>query len=337
MFSLHPTELKNRRGQCKPLVDRLGKLGFEFSSRCNVCGSTHCAIISDRDRYGFLIRSAMCLNCGLIYLVDRFTANGYSKFYGSGGYRDLISRFKGKGQSIRAVQFAQVNYARTLTRALAGRISSVSGGKLLDVGGSTGIVSREFAEHFGLKPTLLEPAPEEVSAARALGIDAVVGSIEEWDTEERFDLILLCRTFEHLFDLQRAFARIRLLLKPGGLLYCDVADFLEICRREGPPQATTKIDHCYCVSQETAAGVFQLLGFEVVSMYAILGPDQLGFLLRPGEPTKTVQASAELLGRQLRGFREIETDWHEFGSIPVNIFDRLRIGAYRLKKRIAVR
>lgn len=334
MFLIHPTDLRRRRARCKPIVDRIVTLERELAPWCNVCGSKQNVIISSRDRYGFPARSAMCLNCGLIYVVDRFTLKGYSEFYGQGIYRALISCLKGKKQTIQRIQAAQVNYAARLIGAMQGYISSQKGGRLLDIGGSTGLVAREFVNCYDFIATVLDPAPDEIAAAKVLGLDAVVGSIEDWNTQERFDLILLCRTIEHLFDLRGALSKIRNLLYHDGLFYCDIADFTEICRREGPPEATTKIDHCYWLCQETAPGLFRSLGFEIVSMHITLPPDQVGFLLRPCQPAALHPVSMDWIQCQVRRFREIESEWQQYGRTPYDAFDWLRQKAYRIKKGI---
>lgn len=110
-------------------------------------------------------------------------------------------------------------------------------------------MAREVAREFGLQGTVLDPATDEIEAARAAGLEAIVGSVEDWETEDRFDLILLCRSIEHLFDLKLSLSRIRGLLKPQGLFYCDIADFMEMCRMMGSPETFTKVDHCYWLTQ----------------------------------------------------------------------------------------
>ena len=191
----------------------------------------------------------------------------------------------------------------------------------------------DFQECFGHRPTIIEPAPDEVAKARSLGLEAILGSVESWQTDEQFDVILLCRTIEHLYDLKLSLRKIRALLKPGGLFFCDLAEFLEIVRREGPPEATTKVDHVFWLTQETAPPVFRMLGFEPVAMQVTLPPDQVGFLLRAADPKPLEPVSPAWLQDKLRFFRQVNTDWARFGAQPIDIKDWLRQKAHRLKKR----
>lgn len=332
---IHPSDLQRRRKRCRPIIDRLLSLEQETTKQCDICGSEQNAIISNQDRYGLPIRTAMCLYCGLIYSVDRLTPDGNREFYENGDYRRLISEFKGKTQTIQQIRSAQVNYANNLVNLFHGHISPQKGGKLLDVGGSTGIVSREFSRRFGYAATVLDPASLEIDTTRSFGLRAIVGSIEDWKGNEIFDLVLLCRTVEHLFGLRKALERIHSLLEPEGAFYCDIADFVEVCRREGPPEATTKIDHAYWLTQETAPRIFRSLGFETVSIHTTLHPDQVGFLLRAVNPSDLQPVSQTWIQAQIRRFREIETDWHMHGSRPLDAWDWLRKNAYKIRKRVS--
>jgi SAM-dependent methyltransferase len=334
MFNIHATDLRRRRARCRPVVQRLLQWERQPATRCNVCGSARHAILSLQDRYGFPARTAMCLDCGLVYVVDRFTAAGYAEFYKQGIYREMISRYKGKPQTIRRVHAAQEHYTEGLLRALQGFVSQGKGARLLDIGGSTGYVASQFEKRLGLRATIIEPAAEEVEAARKLGLDAHVASVEDYQTTEQFDVVLLCRTIEHVFDLRAAFTKIRSLLKPDGLFFCDIAEFMETCRREGPPEVITKIDHVFWLTQETAPGIFGLLGFEIAAAHVTLPPDQMGFLLRRIEPTRERMAAPGVIDDCLRQFRRVGTEWQRFGQRAYDPLDWLKRRAARVKKML---
>ena len=146
-------------------------------------------------------------------------------------------------------------------------------------------------------------------------VDAYVGSVEDWETNDRFDLILLCRSIEHLFDLKLSLARIRGLLTPQGLFYCDIADFMEMCRIIGPPESFAKADHCYWLTQSTALQIFQSVGFEIVSMNIVFGVGQVGFLLRACEPQPQSFSAQALTIEHVEEIRQLEREWRAFGSI----------------------
>lgn len=333
-FLIHPSDLEQRRKRCAAEVAHLTKFRREVVSHCNICGSPRQAILNSRDRYGLPFRNAVCLDCGLFYLVDRFEFTAYSDFYATGAYRTVTCQFNGVVHTMGKVQSDQVSYAKSLVGVLSGLVPVTRSGKLLDVGGSAGIVAREVASQFGMSGTVIDPASDEIEAARAAGIDAYVGSVEDWQTQDRFDLILLCRSIEHLFDLKFSLSRIRSLLTSQGLFYCDIADFMEMCRIIGPPESFAKADHCYWLTQSTALRIFQSVGFEVVSMNIVFGVGQVGFLLRACEP-RPFQSSVETQTvEQVEEIHTLEREWGNFGSTSLGPKDWLRRKAYRAKRRL---
>jgi SAM-dependent methyltransferase len=336
MFLIPPADLEKRRGRCRPEAEKLRRLNWETVSFCNLCSSRRSVTVSLTDRYGLPAHTVLCLDCGLFYLADCFTAESYSQFYSNGAYRSVCSQFNNVSHTIEQIRADQRNYAQTLGSVLARYVQGQRAGKLLDVGGSAGIVASEFVRKFNLRGTVLDPAEEEIAAARASGLDAVVGSVEGYDTEETYDLVLLCRSVEHLMDLRAAFARIRALLKPGGLFYCDIADFMELCQQVGPPETVAKIDHRYWLTQATALNIFGALGFELVSMDIAFGFGYAGYLLRPCEPIPRAAAPEERIHKLLEQIHRIQLDWTQFGRASRGIVERLRHKAYRAK-RVALR
>lgn len=334
MFEIQAGDLAARRDRCKPVIDRLTAEIVFGQTCCNICGAASGAVLADKDRYGFQIRSVMCLRCGLVYLADRFTDTGYSEFYKRGAYRELTGGFIGAHQSIESVKQDQYAYAASVIEALPSCFARRNTGSLLDVGGSAGLIARQVAARFGLEGTVLDPSEEEIAAARAAGQRGIVGTIESFETAEKFDLILLCRSIEHLFDLRCSLLKMRDLLSDGGLLYCDIIDFPECCRLRGPPQAITKIDHCFWLAQETAPAIFRSVGLEIVSMNLSSDPECIGYFLQRRELAAPAESDEVVLHGLLRQLREIDSDWRFQARTAQNATDRFRRSAYRVKRNI---
>ncbi|MBV9743104.1 MAG: methyltransferase domain-containing protein [Acidobacteriia bacterium] len=287
-----------------------------------------------RDRYGLPLRTAMCLNCGLVYLMDRFTSAGYSRFYNEGLYREISSLYLGVRHSIAQVRSNQTDYADKLIQAIRGYVNGGPDCRLLDIGGSAGVVALEFVKQFGIEATVLEPSAEESAAARESGLQAITGSLEEWTARDKFQIVLLCRSVEHVFDLRHSLKKIRDLLAPGGLFYCDIADFWELSRITGAAETVTKADHCYWFSHDTLPAIFRSAGFEVVSMNVVFSQAQVGFLLRAGEPRPVEPMSQRQISAKLMDLCHIERAWQEAASTDQGWSDQLRGKAYRIKRKV---
>lgn len=287
-------------------------------------------LLTRRDRYGIPVRTAMCLTCGLVFLVDRLTQEGYEKFYRHGLYRKLITSFSGINPTLEQVDASHSYYARRLLSILDGYIpQSGPEATLLDVGGSTGITAKAFSEKYGFKATVLDPAVDEIKIAESLGVEAVSCTLESWETSHQFDMILLCRSIEHLFDLDGSLRKIRQLIKPTGLFYCDIADFLAQCRIDGCAEVASKIDHVFWLTQETAPMIFRHYGFEPIAKFVNLDWEQVGFLLKPCPPQELVPVDSALSEQWIRKIREMHIKWIEDGKKPLNVQDSIwRVATY---------
>lgn len=332
---MHAEDLVNIRKRCEPIVRKINKLDFETTEKCNICGNSKTNIISHMDRYGVPIRTAICPSCGLVYLIDRLTADSYQAFYEDGIYRELISAYKGVEQTPQEILKGQEKYARILAKSLKGLLeNSNKEMELLDIGGSTGLISKEVEKSIGYKSTILEPASNEVEVARQQGLKAEVGSIETWTTSKKFDLILLCRTFEHIQDLKLAFKRIHELLKPDGFLFCDISDFANSCKRVGPPQAISKIDHCFWISDIYSAQFFPRVGFQIIHRVDNLPKHQIGYLLEPFEGLPEISEVKDIVNLELKAFKNYDEQWEnrikEYYAIP----NRITRFLVKIKKKL---
>jgi hypothetical protein len=219
---------------------------------CNLCAGREFVTLTHRDRYGYAAQAAACARCGLTCLNPRMTAEAYARFY-DGVYRPLVSAFHGRLIDATTIQAEQREYA--IDRAAVVRPFWTDAGleTLLDIGGSTGIVSAHFAKAFGLAATVIDPAPLEVEHARALGLETVTGLVEAHDFgTRRFDVVLICQTIDHLLDVAGTLGRVRELLTDRGWLFVDIVDFRAAYLRQRSVEDATKIDHPYYLTQETA-------------------------------------------------------------------------------------
>ncbi len=328
---IHPTDLGRRRRRCRSVVEELDGARRAPAEACNVCGGKGKALLAPRDRYGLAVRTALCLDCGLVYLLEPLAAEEYARFYASGRYRDLTGRFSRRRRSVSQVRAGQARYAERVFHALEPFLSPDPGGRLLDVGASTGLVADRFRQRLGFEATLLDPA-SEIRQPETRGMRLVESSFEDWEDDGRYALILLCRTVEHLLDLRRSLEKVRELLAPGGVFYCDVADFFEICRLEGPAEAVSRIDHCFWLTQETARVVFRRLGFEPIAVHCTAPYDQVGFVLRRAEADPAARLPPGWIDARLRRLREIGSDWQALGRQALDPIDWLRRRGHRVKK-----
>jgi SAM-dependent methyltransferase len=267
---------------------RIAALGFDYGGQqlervvaCNLCAGERHVEVSRTDRYGYPQRFVVCARCGLGFLSPRLTAAGYADFYDD-VYRPLVSAYHGRRIDAETVQEEQAGYAAELVEFLRDALPAPPA-TVLDVGGSTGVVAQAVREAFGSAATVLDPAPDELAVAAALGMETIAGFAEEADYGGRtFELVLLCQTIDHLLDVRGALDAIRGVLAQDGRAFVDVLDVGFMAGRRGSIEGAVKVDHPYYLTQATALAYFGLAGLRPVAE-RLSHDGHWGFLLEPAE------------------------------------------------------
>ena len=294
-------------------LTRIAALGYDYAAQprdalaaCNLCGGTRFVVLTHRDRYGYPAPADACRGCGLVFLNPRMTVGAYGRFY-DGVYRPLVSAFHGRLIDATTIQDEQRDYAVErggfLRRFLAAAASPVPR-RLLDIGGSTGVVAAHLMREFGLEGTLIDPAPLEVAQARRLGLETITGLIEDHDfAGRRFDLVIICQTVDHLLDIAGTLARVRSLLTEGGLLFIDIVDFRAAYLRQWSVEDAVKIDHPYYLTESTMTAYLRRAGFDVLGTDYAADHLHVSYVCRPGPAVGDAlppSADVEALLREVR-------------------------------------
>ncbi|NNE65549.1 MAG: class I SAM-dependent methyltransferase [Pyrinomonadaceae bacterium] len=137
---------------------------------------------------------------------------GDTYFYGGGaGYSDYLAEeemLKARG----------IEYARLIERSLDTK------GVLLDIGAAAGCIMQWFSDS-GWRCVGLEPNASMVGTGiERFGSDLRQGILEDFESEERFDLITMIQVAGHFYDPVKSFTNALELLKPGGHLLVETWD-----------------------------------------------------------------------------------------------------------------
>ena len=290
--------------------ERIVALEYDYSAQsketltsCNLCGGTEFVILTHRDRYGYPAQADACRRCGLVFLNPRMTAEAYGRFY-NGVYRPLVSAFHGRLIDARTIQDEQRDYARERAEFVSPFITGSGARTLLDIGGSTGVVAHHFVREFELQGTLIDPAPLEVEQARRFGLHTVTGLVEEHDFgNERFDVVIICQTVDHLLDVGGTLARVRQLLSKRGLFFIDIVDFRAAYLRNWSVEDAIKIDHPYYLTEPTMVAYLRRSGFAILCSDYAADHLHVSYICRPDaadEKAMPTSASVDELLREVR-------------------------------------
>jgi len=293
-------------------AERIAALAYDYASQpheavtaCNLCGTSMFVVLTHRDRYGYPAQAHACARCGLVFLNPRLKPDAYGRFY-DGVYRPLVSAFHGRLIDARTIQAEQREYAAERAELLRPFMGGAMR-TMLDIGGSTGVVAHHFAREFGLRGTLIDPAPLEVEQARSLGLDTITGLVEEHDfSGQRFDAVIICQTADHLLDVRGTLSRVRQLLTDGGILFIDIVDFRAAFLRNWSVEDAIKIDHPYYLTDATMRAYLQATGFDVLRMDYAADHLHVSYVCRPGTPRADALPDPASVTELLREVRQVQ-------------------------------
>lgn len=215
----------------------------KVSVGCPLCGRTN--VSEPRiDRYGYSIPYAVCA-CGMEYLTEQLTRDGYDQFY-AGPYRRLVEAYSGKPGIRTSVAGPYREFAQD---AFPSGVASV-----LDAGGSTGIIGCDVAAGYGATLTVLDPAAQELP----LGV-TIVNSYLEDPIPGRYDLAVCIGVLDHLTDPLAALRNLR-AVTPRLLV-----DFIDVKINRRVP----KIDHPLYWTRDAAWSAMAESGWQIQHVWSV--------------------------------------------------------------------
>src|SRR6516162_10775852 len=91
--------------------------------------------------------------------------------------------------------------------------------RVLEVGCGPGVLAGRLIRD-GVQLTAIDSSEEQVAEARARGVPAIVSDFLAFEAAP-FDAVLFTRSLHHIAPLQAGIAKIRTLVRPGGLVVAD--------------------------------------------------------------------------------------------------------------------
>lgn len=139
-------------------------------------------------------------------------------------------------------------------------------GEILDVGCAAGFILKGF-EKRGWNCWGIEPNETMASYGKnELGLHISTGSLETFETSQRFDLISLIQVIGHFYDLDKALQNLSELLKDKGLVLVESwnmrSGIARIMGRHWHEYSPPSVVHWF--SDKTLVRLFKYYGFEII-------------------------------------------------------------------------
>ncbi|MGH2952854.1 MAG: class I SAM-dependent methyltransferase [Solirubrobacterales bacterium] len=195
---------------------------------CRVCGQPATALwttavdveyeTTDELFYYWLCRGCDCLT------IDPLPEGRLSEIYPPGYYsfadgedalaadRSLVARAKG---ALDRRAFRRVT-----------ELAETEAPRVLDVGGGTGEISAALIAGIpAAQATVVDFDPESTAVAAERGLSVATCRFEEFETDERYDVVMMLNLIEHVADPMATLRHAAGLLAPGGVVWMQTPNF----------------------------------------------------------------------------------------------------------------
>lgn len=215
---------------------------------CLICGNSAFINFSQK---GDIKR---CLECGFVFRIDNLRNNEY---YNIKDYFTALNFLKSE---------SRVRNCKSRLKKIRKFIKP--GASILDIGCNEGIFMK-IAQENGYLAYGLEPNRQMVNYARGMGLSVEQRLIEEYNTNQKFDVISLFHVIEHLSNPRAVINRLKKFLNSCGWLVIETPNIESYLARKLKQdwQAIGK-EHLFYFSPKTIKLFLEKNGFKVKGTYA---------------------------------------------------------------------
>jgi len=195
---------------------------------CPICGSSKRTIISKLDRRFKILPHCKCDECALVRHEFMLSDKQLSEYYLKNYRTDY--QWVNSGPTSRHIQ-KRVSEAKLRLNNLHPHLKKNP--KILDFGCGSGEFV-ELAQNRGALASGFEPGKLYSKYARdQKGLDVQNCGWENYEREEKVDVVTAFHVFEHLIDPLKAFHKSVSWLNVGGIIYIEVPNMANGLKRKG--------------------------------------------------------------------------------------------------------
>jgi len=172
------------------------------------------------DRFDYLL----CPGCDLL-AIDPVPSGRLTEIYPPDYYSFAAAQDALDAETSLVARAKAALDRRTFRRVL--ELAGTGSPRILDVGGGTGEISASLvaAAGGGAAATVVDFDPDSTAIAARRGLEVATCRFEEFDTDARYDVILLLNLIEHVEDPVATMARAAELLSPNGVVWIQTPNF----------------------------------------------------------------------------------------------------------------
>lgn len=193
-----------------------------MNRKCPICDSNSKTILYKQNFNNLTISPikkydvVYCDDCNFIFADNIPNQKYFNKYY------SRISRYEFQ-HNVGLVSDKYKKQMEKLANILSFRIKNNF--SILDMGCSTGTFLSIMKERGYTNLTGVDPSQSCVDLVKnKYHINAVKGTISSYETEDKYDVIVMSAILEHVVDINNSIEKIKSLLKPDGIILFEVPD-----------------------------------------------------------------------------------------------------------------
>lgn len=226
---------KKTESQLKELFDLIDIEQDSKELSCFLCQTRNFKLISNRDRYGLLYPTGVCLDCGHVqqtsYLNDKSLNIFYERYY-----RNIYKT--GSPEELFLSQYFKT------AKKIDDFIGEASKINILEVGCGPGGILKYFYDKYNSQVLGIDLDQRYLDFGKENNLNLINSTIESFQTEQKFDLVIVCHVLEHLNNPIDFLIKIRSLLNENGSVYIEVPSLESVKNGAYGKKFTKLFSHC---------------------------------------------------------------------------------------------
>ncbi|MFT5525835.1 MAG: 2-polyprenyl-3-methyl-5-hydroxy-6-metoxy-1,4-benzoquinol methylase [Pirellulaceae bacterium] len=224
---------------------------------CDLCHQSDFETISNIDRRGDELKTAVCKTCGLVSHAQIPSEQELRDYYASEYRQDYHGEYHPSTQRV----VREWEKGRRILKQLTPYLEE--GDKVFEIGAGIGCTVKNF-ELGGYESNGCEPGEGFANySSNVLKTTVVPGELKNLPRTSTYDFVLLVHVLEHLSSPTSTLRHIWQMLNPGGRLYVEVPNYT--APHAAPGQAF-HFAHLYNFNPATLRMIGQSCGFEVTQL-----------------------------------------------------------------------
>jgi 2-polyprenyl-3-methyl-5-hydroxy-6-metoxy-1,4-benzoquinol methylase len=241
----------------KQFVEKINLEQYSQYLDCFICGGNNYKNINETDRYGLSYYTGVCLACGHVQQFNYLNDEAHEIFYSS-HYRNIYQT--GTPEELFFRQYFKA------AKKIEKFVGDINFDFTLEIGSGPGGILKYFEKNKFSKVLGIDLDQRFLDYGIKKGLNLVNTSFENFNTTQKFDLIIICHVLEHVQNPIEILKKVNSLLNEGGLVYIEVPSIESVKNGDygGDIKNYFHIAHVSHFTEKSIVNLLNNTGYQIV-------------------------------------------------------------------------